>query len=158
MDKIILDTYKEHGFPGPTVLQKILRRTGHHYTLNEIKQAIGKNETYQLHKSVKSNIQSSVVAFNTNDLWEMDLLDMQKYSHKNNGMKWILIVIDVFTRKAYGIALKTKGEKDVSDALKEIIKKNGAPLRIISDNGSEFLNKSMKKIYKVGKYFMKQMK
>ena len=33
--------------------------------------------------------------------FQLDLLDMSKYSRYNKGYQWIMICVDVFSRKAY---------------------------------------------------------
>lgn len=50
-----------------------------------------------------------------------DLIDYSMYSTKNNGYKWILCVVDMFSRFAYVRALKNKKADTVAKQLDRII-------------------------------------
>ena len=78
---------------------------------------------------------------------QMDLVDMSKYYRANKGYKWILMIIDVFTRKGYGYPLKNKGVKAVYDALNHFFENEFIPHSIMSDNGSEFMNKRVQELF-----------
>lgn len=81
---------------------------------------------------------------NMDRMWTMDLIDMQKYSRQNRGYRYILIVIDIFSRFAWARPLKTKTGKDVTDALGDIFTKSDRhPSYIWSDAGKEFFNNLM---------------
>ena len=73
----------------------------------------------------------------------IDLIDMSNYLYDN--YKYILTGIDLFSKKANGLALKDKSQKEINKAIKEIIKES-QPKSIRSDNGSEFISKDFKKI------------
>jgi hypothetical protein len=72
----------------------------------------------------------------------MDLLDVSKYAKQNNNYNFILLVIDVFTRKAYAVGTKTKSVEAVIDAFNKVIKQadGKTPQTITSDNESAFLS------------------
>ena len=54
------------------------------------------------------------------DQYEADLADMQKLKDKNDGIQFLLVVIDVFMRYVWVEALKTKSELDVIQGFKNI--------------------------------------
>lgn len=141
----ILKYYNEYGYPSASVLYRIMKLAGEDVSLKEVKNVIDEQLATQLHKKERNKISSHMVAYFENEKWLMDLLDMQNFYKSNGGNRYILIVCDVFTRKGYAIALKNKNADTVLDAFKQIIKNAGQPLKIISDNGSEFLNKYMNK-------------
>ena len=143
MDKII-KYYNEFAYPSSQNLYTIMKEAGEKVTSKEVQQVVNEQLASQLHKKQKVKISSHMVAYFENEKWLMDLLDMQIFAGSNKGYRYILIVVDVFTRKGFAIAIKTKGVDDVLNALKEIINKNGKPLKLISDNGKEFLNNKMK--------------
>ena len=82
-----------------------------------------------------------------NDLWQMDLMEMIIYSQINNGYKYILTCIDVFSRFARAAPLKTKSANDVSIALQSIFKSE-KPRNVQTDLGKEFYNSKVKSIFK----------
>ncbi|VVC30825.1 Ribonuclease H-like domain,Integrase, catalytic core,Chromo/chromo shadow domain [Cinara cedri] len=61
------------------------------------------------------------------------------YSKKNKGYKYILSVIDCFTKYAWAIPLKSKTAKEVTNAMSTILI-NRSPQLLQLDNGKEFYN------------------
>ena len=82
-----------------------------------------------------------MIATNINDVYQMDLVDMQKFAKFNNGVKYILTVIDCFSRYAFAVPLKSKKPKEIIEAMTTVFKEYGIPLKIFTDKGTEFLNK-----------------
>jgi len=77
------------------------------------------------------------------DIVEMNREDMEK---QNEGYKYILVVIDIFSRYAWTIKLKTKTGKETAEAFESIIKNAKAkPWALWVDQGKEFYNKEVKK-------------
>ena len=88
---------------------------------------IKKQETHQIHKKIKSKIQSHIVAFHFNEIILADLIDLSTYATTNKNYNWLLIIEDVFTRNAHGYALKNKMGSTVLDAFKLYVNANGYP-------------------------------
>jgi flagellar hook-basal body complex protein FliE len=71
----------------------------------------------------------------------MDLVDMSNL--KDDEYKFILTIIDVFSKYAWAIPLKNKKASTVLTAFKDIIEDSGRyPYKIWADQGSEFYNKN----------------
>ena len=71
---------------------------------------------------------------------------MQSLSKKYKGIKYLLCVIDLFSKYAFVIPLKVKKEISIVDAFNKIIKQsNRKPNKIWVDQGSEFYNRVFKK-------------
>lgn len=65
-----------------------------------------------------------------------DLIDYRKYSRKNGGMKYILVIIDAFSRFAYTEPLKFKTAKESAEAMDKIFQKfKFPPVMFTSDKG-----------------------
>ena len=77
------------------------------------------------------------------DTWSSDLLDMNDYGIKNNkGYRYILVVIDNFSKFGWTIPLKNKFSQSITDAFSEIIKSsNRKPNLLETDDGMEYFNK-----------------
>lgn len=61
-----------------------------------------KQPTYALHKDRRVRFKRNHYNItNMDDLWEMDLIEMQKFSRVNKGHKFILAVIDCFSKFAW---------------------------------------------------------
>lgn len=142
----IISFWKKSGLVGLTKLKLLLKENNYKFKGTEVDKIIKDQKTYQLHKTYKKNRKKlgHIIAFAENENWQIDLADMSAYSHKNNGFKYILLAVDVYTRKAYAEPLKNKSEESVNIAFKDMIKDYN-PMILTSDNGSEFINKNFKK-------------
>ena len=75
------------------------------------------------------------------DLWQADVVEMRPYSRFNYGYKYILTVIDVLSKYAWAIPLKTKGGIEASTALSTILRDyKRTPKNLQTDRGKEFYN------------------
>ena len=91
-----------------------------------------------------------------NEQWQIDLMDMSFLSRYNSGFRYILIVIDVYSRYVWARKLKSKNAIDVLKKFESVIDdENVLPQSIHSDKGGEFsaikkkcLNGSFGKIVK----------
>ena len=63
----------------------------------------------------------SIVAMEENEQLQIDLLDYSKYAKSNKNYSWILIGVDVFTRKGYAEPLKNKTPLLVLNAFKNLM-------------------------------------
>lgn len=88
----------------------------------------------------------SIVLKGVNDLWQADLVDLSPHARVNKQHKYILTVINCFTKEAYAIPLKTKSGDDVAKAFGSILKEVPPPLNLQVDKGKEFYNKSFKQL------------
>ena len=75
-----------------------------------------------------------------------DLADMQLISKFNKGFRFLLCVIDIFSKYAWVVPLKDKKGVSIVDAFQKILDdSNRKPNKIWVDKGSEFYNSSFKK-------------
>ena len=82
------------------------------------------------------------------NIWGVDLADMQSLSKYNKGIKYLLCAIDLISKYAWVIPLKDKKGTSVVNAFQKIISKERKPNKIWVDQGSEFYNKSFKDFLK----------
>ena len=70
---------------------------------------------------------------------QADLIHYRNYSRQNNGYKYILTVIDCFSRKNYCRAMKTATAAETARNLDDILSSmDYTPTQFSSDNGNEF--------------------
>ena len=69
----------------------------------------------ELHKPVSRKVQRRRVNVNgVDEIWAADLIDMQAFSKDSNGIKYLLTVIDVFSKFVCIVPLKRKtGQKSL---------------------------------------------
>ena len=77
------------------------------------------------------------------DTWSSDLLDVNDYGIKNNkGYRYILVVIDNFSKFGWTIPLKNKYAQSITDAFSQFIKTSRRKPNILeTDDGKEYVNK-----------------
>ena len=79
-------------------------------------------------------------------IWGADLADMQLISKFNRGFRFLLCVIDIFSKYAWVVLLKDKKGISIVNAFQSIFKKsNRKSNKIWVDKGSEFYNNSFNK-------------
>ena len=75
------------------------------------------------------------------NIWGVDLADMQSLSRKNKGIKYLLCAKDLYSKYAFVIPLKDKKGISIVNAFNKIIKQsNRKPNKIWVDQGGEFYN------------------
>ena len=80
-------------------------------------------------------------------IWAADLVEIQAFSESNRGVRYLLTVIDVFSKYGWILPLKDKTGKSVVEAFKEIFKKSKRkPEKFRIDKGREFHNKNVKEL------------
>ena len=101
----------------------------------------------ELHKPVikKFNKRKVYSQFKDN-IWGVDLADMQSLSRKNKGSKYLLCGIDLFSKCAFVVSLKDKKGISLANAFDKIIKQSKRkPNNIWVDQGSDFYNNNFRK-------------
>ena len=80
--------------------------------------------------------------YHIDDTWSLDLLDLKDYGPENNrGYRYILVIIDNFSKFGWTIPLKNKNAQTKNDSFENIlIYSKRKPKLIESDRGKEFYN------------------
>ena len=103
----------------------------------------------ELHKPITRNFQKrSVISNGIDDIWAADLVEMQKFSKWNKGIRYLLMVIDVFSKYGWIRGLKDKKTETVSEAFDDIFERGRQPKMLWTDKGSEFISKHFKDFLK----------
>ena len=112
---------------------------------NEIKQNLQLAEV--LHKPIIRNFKNRTVYSGFKDnIWGADLADMQSISKFNKGTRFLLCVIDIFSKYAWVVPLKYKKGVTIADVFQKILNYSmRKPNKISVDKGSEFYNSFFKK-------------
>lgn len=103
----------------------------------------------EIHKFARVNfLRRNVIMKDIDDLWQADLIDMQAIAKENKNFKYILAIIDTFSKYAWTFPLKSKNKDDVSAAFKVLLDKKRCPVNLQTDNGTEFYNVKFNKLMK----------
>ena len=115
--------------------------------LNFVKNSLNNKElAEELHKPIiKSFKRRKVYSSLKDNIWDVDLADMQLISKYNKGIRYLLCVIDLFSRYSWVIPLKYKKGESIVEGFKKILDdSNRKPSKIWVDHGREFYNNKFK--------------
>ena len=144
---IYFDPKSPASYAGPEKLYKFVKSQGKvKISLHKIVKWLQDQESYTLTRGARRKYhRSRVIVEGIDSQWDIDLIDMVDLSEKNDGYKYILVAIDIFSRFAYGHAIKSKKGIDIVDALIAILSGSKKPNTIRTDKGQEFRNKIVNK-------------
>ena len=80
--------------------------------------------------------------YHIDDIWSLDILDLKDYGPENNrGYRYVLLVIDNFSKFGWTVPLKVKNAQTIKDSFENnLINSKRKPVLIESDRGREFYN------------------
>ena len=103
----------------------------------------------ELHKPIIRKFKKRKVYSSFRDnIWGVDLADMQSVSKYNNGIKYLFCAIDLFSKYAWVVPLKDKRGISIVNVFQKIISKC-KPNKIWIDQGGEFYNNLLKTFLKI---------
>lgn len=101
----------------------------------------------ELHRSARRNYARRHVDIRgLDETWQADLVDMTAYASENNNHKYLLTVIDNFSKYAWVVPIKNKSGKDTTAAMKSVLIQGRVPSKLHVDNGKEFYNSSFQSL------------
>ena len=128
-------------------MERLYRNQSGQYTKAQIKNWLSTQETYTLYKpSRRKFVRNPYILLGIDDFWQSDLIDLPMMSHDNRGNKYILVVIDAFSKFLWLVALKTKTGNEVTEKFESILKSQRVPRNLMTDKG--FVSTSFHKLMK----------
>jgi hypothetical protein len=154
--KLFYDVSKPTAFSTLANLQAAMERQaeGKSVPLAKTRSWLERQDAYTLHKTVRKHFPRNLyVVSNVMDVWEAELLDVQNVSKFNDNYKYLLTVIDVFSKFLHVVPLKSKTVQTVVSAFQSIIYDNKKysepykqrPLTLRTDKGKSFLTRPSKR-------------
>ena len=132
-------------FSGVEVLLRRAKETGNPgITRAAVKEWLSDQDPYTLHRQYRKHFKRNPIVVGAIDKqWQADLADMSSLSKHNDGYKFLLTVIDCFSKFAWAIPLQNKSGQTLLAALKLLLERAHPrkPNRLQTDKGKEFLNK-----------------
>lgn len=151
LKKIWYDPRHPGSFAGATKLYEIVKKEGKYdIGLNRIKKFLQNQHAFSLQKKVRRRgfKRRRVIVQGIDYQWEADLADVQNLSEFNKGIKYLLVIVDVFSRFLWVRCLKDKKSQSVIDTFKDILDGPRHPKAIRTDRGTEFYNRYLKRYLK----------
>lgn len=152
IDRYLRSIYYDPEEPGSfggvnSLYNRVKKDNTHNIGKQRVRKWLAAQDTYSLFRPAVYKFQKRrIMSAKKNYLWEIDLLDMDKYKKENEGYKFILFAIDTFTRKLHTRPLRSKKNDEVADALQDVFKLE-KPLYIRSDRGMEFRGGHTQKLF-----------
>lgn len=144
--KIIDDIY-HHPILGYGSIQSVYKESksiNNDITLNDVKEYFSKLPSKEIHFQYRKY--NSFIAKNFLEQIQLDISDFTKKAEENDGFRYGLAGIDVFSRYGWMVPMKSKQPKDVIQAFQEIMRVIGVPKSIFSDSEGSLLSKEFIKL------------
>lgn len=149
MDSIYTNPQHHAAYGGSRALQKA---TG--LPSKTVKKFLNKNATFRkFKKNVTKFKRARIYAPSLAFVYQADLFELQKLSRSNNGYRYIVLVVDCFSRMVYARPIKRKTAELVAAAMRDIfdgIEKSGIlseKVLLGSDLGTDLWNTEVDKVY-----------
>lgn len=115
-------------------------------SVEKIKDILSTIENYSLHREYKRGQRNPSYSHFKRYQFQMDLVDIQELSTYNDGVRYIMTVIDTFTRYGFARLLLDKKASTVLSAFKSVLKEAKThPKILVVDRGTEFNNREFTK-------------
>jgi hypothetical protein len=135
------------GYKSMRRLYETAKESDKSITLKKVKEFLSSQEEYQINKGNNKNVYFKISA--PKGFYQSDLLFYPQLKTKNKGYSAMLSFIEIASRKGYVIPLKSKKELEITTAFKKLFELINEPIiSITTDNGTEFLNKSVQRLFK----------
>ena len=138
---------KEYARPGSPIAfaspALIYYYYGKKIPLTTIEEWLKGTDSYTLHKQPKlPKPRNPTFAYHKRYQFQIDLIDLGNLIEENDGNRYLLTAIDIFTRFAFVEPLKNKTAKTFMEGFESIMKRaKKFPRRILADKGAEIKNK-----------------
>lgn len=132
-------------------IYKKLKAKGLKVKLKDVRDVLSKQLVTQVYKQVpqkKKDRFTTIVARYPKEQYQADLLDLKSYAKFNKGFRYLLNVVDVYSRYAYSIPVKTKTEEELIPAFKKVFAVIGKPKNLNTDLESAILGNKFQTILK----------
>lgn len=148
-DDIENDLKENYTKPGHPIafsgIQQIYSYYKGKFPINKIKEFLAGNESYTLHREFHKQKRNMSFTNFKRYQFQMDLVEVQQLSKFNDNVRYLLNVIDTFTRYAFVRPLKDKRAITVLEEFKSILlEAKDKPYMIVMDRGTEFMNQHFK--------------
>ena len=137
-------------FSNPRTLYKAVKTEGKHkISHSQIKKWIQKQESYSRNKSIKRKFQHErVIVAGIDDQFDADLASLVYYADDNDGYKYLLVVIDIFSRYSWVEPLKDKTASQIVNAFDKILSGGRIPKRLRTDAAKDFTSEKFQTFVK----------
>jgi transcriptional regulator with XRE-family HTH domain len=120
--QIVENIYLDNNFPSINRLYKLVKEANIPVSRKFVQTFLDEQTEKQLLQTqIKNHPEGHIVSNYLNEIWQMDIFDYSKFFESNNKYKYMLVCIDVFSRKAYIEPMLDKSSETAATTLKVIL-------------------------------------
>lgn len=143
LEQLYYDPASPAAFTTVEPLWQAARDRGLKLSRSVVKAWLKEQDTYTLHRPARRRFpRNRVIVGGVDSQWQADLVDMASLSKANDGYRYLLTCIDVLSKYAWVVPLRTKTGANLIEAFKTIFATGRRPKQLQTDEGTEFLNKA----------------
>ena len=141
LHSLFYDVNQPSAYSGKETVYRAARRILPTIKRDEVNTWFEEQLPYTLHKPTRLKFpRNKTIALAIDEQWQADLCDMQSLARHNDGKRYILTCICIFSKYAWAETLKQKTSSEIIAALTRIFASDRKPKRLQTDAGSEFTN------------------
>ncbi|XP_033726667.1 uncharacterized protein LOC117316238 [Pecten maximus] len=150
LDNIYFDLNNPISYAGPEKIYKYLKKKKkkegkYKIGIHAIRRFLQDIDAYSLQRPLRYKFKTrKVISQGIDALWDVDLADVSNLEKENDGIRYLFIPIDVFSRHLWVVPLKNKQHQSIIDGFKHIFGQGRKPQEVRSDPGSEWKNRWVK--------------
>lgn len=120
------------------------------YSARAVDEFLNNQRAHTLHKQAPRRFERrKTYSKGIADLYQADLCDVSNLARYNDGVRFLLTNICVFSKKGWAIGIKNKSSNSVTVAYENhILKQGNVPVFLQTDKGTEFLNAGFQNMLK----------
>ena len=147
MEKKLKDVYYNSQHPASYgSIAKLSKATG--IGREKVKAWLKRQPTYTLHVQARKKYPTrQYLVHDIDEQWQADLAEVGLIADRNRGYRYILTVIDIFSRYAWARPLINKKGESVARAFNDIFEEGRIPKRVQTDQGREFENRHVQELF-----------
>ena len=150
LQRLYYDVSNNSAYSSREKVYRAAKRQMPSVTRNDVNNWLAKQLTYTLHKPARQHFaRNKTIVMGIDEQWQADLCDMTSRAQDNDGVTFLLTIIDCFSKFAWAEPLLNKSGAEILKALKRVLKQSGrTPQRLQTDKGSEFVNAQVQRFLK----------
>lgn len=150
LEELYYDPRSSGSFGGVRRLWTAAKKKDPKITLRSVRDWLSGQPAYSRYKPIVRKFRRNrVVVLHKDDIWAMDLMEMQTFASENDGVRYLLIVIDTFSKTVPAIVpLLNKSGLSVAKALRELFSQGRKPLKVWTDRGTDFWASSVQNVFR----------
>ena len=156
--KIYYNPSNPGSFGGIDALYREAKKQIPYLKVKDVKDWLSGELVYTLHKQARQRWKRNpMMAEKPREHMQADLIDMQEFAKDNDGYKFVLTAVDIFSKRGFAIPIKNKSQNAVVAAMGKILSQY-TPFKLMTDEGTEFRNEAFKSLmnkYDIKHFFAK---